>query len=197
MTWVRTGCALALAGAARSRTAHHSSDSPSRRSVRSTSNQSCGFSRRTTQVVLRAEASGGVLVRIPRACVRMRVALTDRRRDSFCFLVSNSAVCGFPGEESQRGLAGDDDELNINPPTPCLGKRPQRPKPKGPGRPWGQKPLAHGRTVEGVEGFGSRTELVGLLHLRPGSVRKLRVAERLVLFHYFTSGEAPTHARPI
>ena len=42
----------------------------------------------------------------------------------------------------------DDDELNINPPTPCLGKRPQRPKPKGPGRPWGQKPLAHGRTVE-------------------------------------------------
>ena len=46
----------------------------------------------------------------------------------------------------------DDDELNINPPTPCLGKRPQRPKPKeGPGRPWGQqKPLAHGRTVEGV-----------------------------------------------
>ena len=46
----------------------------------------------------------------------------------------------------------DDDELNINPPTPCLGKRPQRPKPKGPGRPWGQKPLAHGRTVEGVEG---------------------------------------------
>ena len=47
----------------------------------------------------------------------------------------------------------DDDydyELNINPPTPCFGKRPQRPKPKGPGRPWGQKPLAHGRTVEGV-----------------------------------------------
>ena len=45
----------------------------------------------------------------------------------------------------------DDDELNINPPTPpCLGKSPQRPKPKGPGRPWGQKPLAHGRTVEGV-----------------------------------------------
>ena len=31
----------------------------------------------------------------------------------------------------------DDDgcELNINPPAPCLGKRPQRPKPKGPGRP--------------------------------------------------------------
>ena len=37
------------------------------------------------------------------------------------------------------GAAGptddDDDELNTNPPTPCLGKRPQRPKPKGPGRP--------------------------------------------------------------
>ena len=44
----------------------------------------------------------------------------------------------------------DEDESNINPPTPCLGKRPQRPNPKGPGRPWGQKPLAHGRTVEGV-----------------------------------------------
>ena len=52
----------------------------------------------------------------------------------------------------------DDDELNINPPTPCLGKRPQRPKPKGPGRPWGQKPLAHGRTVEGV------------LHMDPGDL---------------------------
>ena len=39
----------------------------------------------------------------------------------------------------------------IHPPTPFLGKRPQRPKPKGPGRPWGQKkPLAHGRTVEGA-----------------------------------------------
>ena len=35
-------------------------------------------------------------------------------------------------------------------PTPCLGKRPKRPKPKGPGRPWGQKPLAHGRTVAGT-----------------------------------------------
>ena len=32
--------------------------------------------------------------------------------------------------------------------TPCLGKRPQIPKPKGPGRPWGQKPLAHGHTAE-------------------------------------------------
>ena len=57
-----------------------------------------------------------------------------------------------------------DDELNINPPTPCLGKRPQRPKPKGPGRPWGQKPLAHGRTVlrtvEGVWRWGD-----GDLHL--------------------------------
>ena len=40
--------------------------------------------------------------------------------------------------------------LNTNPPTPCLGKCPQRPKPKGPGRPWVQKHLAHGRTVEGV-----------------------------------------------
>ena len=54
--------------------------------------------------------------------------------------------------------ADDDDELNINPPTPCLGKRPQRPKPKGPGRPWGQKPLAHGYIVEGaiVPGLAAR-----------------------------------------
>ena len=50
-----------------------------------------------------------------------------------------------------RRVADDDDELNTNPPTPCLGKRPQRPKPQGPGRPWGQKPLAYGRTVEGVK----------------------------------------------
>ena len=50
-------------------------------------------------------------------------------------------------QPSQEQL-DDDDELNINPSTPCLGKRPQRPKPKGPGRPWGQKPLAHGRTSQ-------------------------------------------------
>jgi len=65
--------------------------------------------------------------------------------------------CSLCGEPPRRAgtfpvlfRGDDDDELNTNPPTPCLGKRPQRPKPKGPGRPWGQKPLAHGRTVEGV-----------------------------------------------
>ena len=58
--------------------------------------------------------------------------------------------------KKKRVVLDHDDELNINPPTPCLGKRLQRPNPKGPGRPWGQKPLAHGRTVEGdVEGVGS------------------------------------------
>ena len=67
-TRMRTGRALALGGAARSGTAHHNSDSPSRRSVRSTSDQNCGFSRRATRVALRAEASGGILTRIPRAC---------------------------------------------------------------------------------------------------------------------------------
>ena len=40
---------------------------PLQRPVRWTSDQSCGFSRRTTGVVLRAEASGGVLERTPRA----------------------------------------------------------------------------------------------------------------------------------
>ena len=49
---MRTGRALALGGAARSRSAHHNYDSPSRRSVRSTSDQNCGFSRRTTRAAL-------------------------------------------------------------------------------------------------------------------------------------------------
>ena len=40
---IRTRRALALGGAARSRTAHHNSDSPPRRSVHSTSDQNCGF----------------------------------------------------------------------------------------------------------------------------------------------------------
>ena len=52
-------------------------------------------------------------------------------------------VAKLPVYKIKHQLAGwndddDDDELNINPPTPCLGKRPQRPKPKGHGRPWGQ-----------------------------------------------------------
>ena len=55
-------------------------------------------------------------------------------------------------KERPARLPGDrprnNGELNTSPPAPCLGKRPQRPKPKGPGRPWGQKPLAHGRTVK-------------------------------------------------
>ena len=34
----------------------------------STPDQSCGFSRRTTEVMLRTEASGDVLARMPRAC---------------------------------------------------------------------------------------------------------------------------------
>ena len=46
----------------------------------------------------------------------------------------------------------DDDELNINPPTPCLGKRPQRPKPKGPGLPV--------RPFSSPEGGGSLTHAV-------------------------------------
>ena len=64
-----------------------------------------------------------------------------------------------PGVRSEEPEISDndDDESNIKRPTPCLGKRPQRPKPKGPGRPWGQKPLAHGRTVEGVR-TGNQTK---------------------------------------
>ena len=64
---------------------------------------------------------------------------------------SGKVLSGFQWERprpkpnsSSVWLIYDDDELIINPSTPCLGKRPQRPKPKGPGRPWGQKPLAHG-----------------------------------------------------
>ena len=71
---LRTERSLALARAARSRTAHHNSDPPSRRSVRSTSDQSYGFSRRTTGVVLRTDASGDVLARTPRVCVYARGA---------------------------------------------------------------------------------------------------------------------------
>ena len=64
----------------------------------------------------------------------------------------NRPAHAVPLASARKQPENDDGELNINPPTPCLGKRPQRPKPKGPGRPWGQKPLAHGRKVEGVCG---------------------------------------------
>ena len=39
-----------------------------------------------------------------------------------------------PGDDG--AVFYDYGELNINPPTPCLGKRPQIPKPQGPGRPY-------------------------------------------------------------
>ena len=57
------------------------------------------------------------------------IPLSSTRQDQNAF--------GWPCTLVQRAMRFDDDELNINPTTPCLGKRPQRPKPKGPGRPWG------------------------------------------------------------
>ena len=40
---------------------------------------------------------------------------------------------------------GDDDELNITPPTPFLGKRPQRQNPKGPDWPWERSSMEIGK----------------------------------------------------
>ena len=80
---MRTGRALALGGAARSRTAHHNSDSQPRRSVRSTSGHNCGFSRRTARAALRAETSGGVLTRSPRACACAYASGADRPPQRF------------------------------------------------------------------------------------------------------------------
>ena len=67
-------------------------------------------------------------------------------------------MAGQTDKSSTPRCFGDDDgdgELTTNPPTPCLGKRPQTPKPKAPGRPWGQgaerSPWpTDGRTAEGA-----------------------------------------------
>ena len=76
------------------------------------------------------------------------VGPSDRSKPAIVFYVVRNS--GNPAAATVVQFPDGDDELNTNPPTPCLGKRPQRPKPKGPGRPWGQEPLAHGRTVAGV-----------------------------------------------
>ena len=66
-----------------------------------------------------------------------RGEVVDRGKEGGKWLLFYPAFAEFFRLGGQ-GVVDDDDELNINPPTPCLGKRPQRPKPKGPGRPCGQ-----------------------------------------------------------
>ena len=107
---VPTGRSLALAGAARSRTAHHNnSDPPLQRPVCSPLDQRCGFPRRTTGVVLRAEASGGVLVRTPRACAYASGADRPLQR----FFVCGVRTCPYLSSCLARALAKKNEHQRV------------------------------------------------------------------------------------